>query len=115
MVMMRQDIINGMNSLRFKGDPPLPGPVVEYGRLPYSPRLSRRRTRSPTRLRARSASPRGRLDISGQIRRRVQRALENEYVTSSEGSEISSVTSDEAMDSLRVTMLTSPRRRYINY
>ncbi|XP_071839106.1 uncharacterized protein [Apostichopus japonicus] len=109
------DIINGMNSLQFKEDPPLPGPVVEYGRLPYSPRLSRRRTRSPTRLRARSASPRGRLDISGQIRRRVQRALENEYVTSSEGSEISSVTSDEAMDSLRMTMLTSPRRRYINY
>lgn len=120
-----EDIISKMNGLYFEEglEDPVPGLEVTYGRLPYSPRVTRHRSRSPIRLRARSASPRGRstrgLDISSQIQRRVQRALEDDYI--SDDSEISSITSDEALQSLRESVMadhstrSARSRRYINY
>nr|XP_054764073.1 uncharacterized protein LOC129270771 isoform X2 [Lytechinus pictus]XP_054764074.1 uncharacterized protein LOC129270771 isoform X2 [Lytechinus pictus] len=56
-----EDLIDSMNGLSVSL-PPVPGPAVDYARLPYSPqlsrspRLSRSRSRSPSLSRARSRS-----------------------------------------------------------
>ncbi|XP_022100185.1 uncharacterized protein LOC110984358 isoform X2 [Acanthaster planci] len=147
-----RDILDGINDLSLTGRSldPLPGLDVSYGRLPYSPRLSRSRSpsRSP-RARTRSLSPitlsphrRSRspspilarsllrdrygdndLDTSKLIHKRVRRALEHNFHSSD--SDISSVTSEEALadlsaslrsenrESLRRSLLEKTDRRYL--
>ncbi|XP_038068508.1 serine/arginine repetitive matrix protein 1-like isoform X1 [Patiria miniata] len=146
-----RDILDGMNDLSLTGRSlePVAGLDVSYGRLPYSPRLSRSRSpsRSP-RARTRSLSPitlsprrRSRspspilnrsslkdrygdvdLDTSKLIHRRVRKALEHNF---SSDSDVSSVTSEEALadlsaslrsenrESLRRSLLENSDRRYL--
>ncbi|XP_033636195.1 spermatogenesis-associated protein 6-like isoform X1 [Asterias rubens] len=133
-----QDLLDRMNDLTLsrRTMDPTPGLDVSYGRLPYSPRLSRSRSRSPSprartrslspitlspRLRSRSPSPvlvrrslRDRfdessvdLDTSKVIHRRVRKALEHNLLSSD--SDISSVTSEEALADLSASLRSENR------
>ncbi|XP_033098574.1 spermatogenesis-associated protein 6-like isoform X2 [Anneissia japonica] len=106
---------------------PIPGVDVEYGRLPYSPRSPRRaRTRSlsPTLMKSSLRERLGdySLNTSRNISHKIRRALDRNF-ESVDIDDVSTITSDEALDNLRSSISPSQRstldrsfnRRYINY